>query len=66
MVHSDDMLLNYFVQGLVATTRNSVTEALHSMTMKEPYSLFNVFRLAQAREQTYRARIAVFEKSSNV
>lgn len=53
------MLVEYYVQGLLQSTENTVTEALHLMKINQPSSFCNVVRLAQADGRTYRAQTAL-------
>lgn len=60
------MVVSYNVQELLLTTRDTVTEAWHLLTIDQRSSLFSVVRSAQAEEQTYRARTALYEKKATV
>lgn len=61
-VHSDNMLVNYYVQGLLPTTRDTVTGTLHRMTIDQRSAISVVIHLAQAEGQTYRAQTALCEE----
>lgn len=64
--HSDDMLVNHSFQGLLSNTRDTATEVLHRMTIKQSFSLPDVVCFAQAEGQTYRAQTNMYEKAATL
>lgn len=62
--YSDDMLVNYSVQGLLPTASRTLTEGPQLVTTHQLFSLPNVVRFAQAEGQTSRATTAILRKSS--
>lgn len=64
-VYSDDSLVSLNVQGLPPTARITVTESLHRTNIDQPAFLSSVACLAQAEDEAYRARAALYEKWFN-
>lgn len=62
-VYSDDMLVNYYIQTFLPTTKHTVAEACLSMTINQRSSLSNEVHLAQAEGKTYRARTMTYGRT---
>ena len=62
-VFEDHALVLYYVRGLLATTRERVTEGLRRLPEKERNDLTAIRRLATAQGNTYRAQVAAADKT---
>lgn len=64
MVYYDDKLVSYNVEGLLPTTRDTVTKTLHHITIDHRLSLSSVACLARAEGQAYRAQTALYDSTA--
>ena len=62
-VFEDHALVHYYVRGLLATTRERVTEDLRRLPEKERNDLTAIRRLATAQGNTYRAQVQAAENT---
>ena len=58
-------LVNYYVRGLLETTRERVTEDLRRLPEKERHDLTAVRRLGMAQGNKYRAQVAAVAKAAS-
>ena len=62
-VFEEQALVHYYVRGLLATTRERVTEDLRRLPEKERNDLTAIRRLATAQGNTYRAQVQAAENT---
>ena len=62
-IFKDHALVHYYVRGLLATTRECVTEDLRRLPEKKRNDLTAIRRLATAQGNTYRAQVQAAENT---
>ena len=63
-VLEDRELINYYIRGLLPSTRDAVTERVRQLPTQEQGDITAARRVAQAEGNTYRARRAASEPST--
>ena len=63
-VFEDRKLVNYYIRGLLPSTRDAVTERVRQLPTQEQGDIMAARRVAQAQGNTYRARRAASEPST--